>query len=86
MKEGNWQYFKEGLESQGIYTLSMSAISEFDAAVAEYNGIVARQQEANKAELQPLAQRLQELQAKVIEEARQADQAPAEDNGEACPA
>ena len=64
----------------------MSAISEFDAAVAEYNGIVARQQEANKAELAPLAQRLQELQAKVIEEARQADQAPAEDNGEACPA
>ena len=52
----------------------MSAISEFDAAVAEYNGIVARQQEANKAELQPLGQRLQELQAKVIEEARQADQ------------
>ena len=64
----------------------MSAISEFDAAVAEYNGIVARQQEANKTELQPLAQRLQELQAKVIEEARQADQAPTEDSGEACPA
>ena len=63
----------------------MSAISEFDAAVAEYNGIVARQQEANKAELQPLAQKLQELQGKVIEEARQADQAPADD-GEACPA
>lgn len=64
----------------------MSAISEFDAAVAEYNGIVARQQEANKAELQPLGQRLQELQAKVIEEARQADQATTEDSGEACPA
>ena len=36
-------------------------------------------------ELQPLGQRLQELQAKVIEEARQADQASA-DGGEACPA
>ena len=67
----------------------MSAISEFDAAVAEYNGIVARQQEANKAELQPLAQRLQELQAKVIEEARQADQHvcdPNANNEEASPA
>jgi len=66
----------------------MSAISEFDAAVAEYNGIVARQQEANKAELQPLGQRLQELQAKVIEEARQADQHvcdPNGNNGEASP-
>ena len=51
----------------------MSTISELDAAVEEYNGVVKRQQEANKAELQPLAQRLQELQAKVIEEAREAD-------------
>ena len=63
----------------------MSAISEFDAAVAEYNGIVARQQEANKAELQPLAVRIQELQGKIINEAREADQANA-NSGEACPA
>lgn len=64
----------------------MSAISEFDAAVAEYNGIVARQQEANKAELAPLGQKLQELQAKVIEEARERDKATPEEDGEACPA
>ena len=64
----------------------MSTISELDAAVEEYNGVVKRQQEANKAELQPLAVRIQELQGQIINEAREADQAPAEDNGEACPA
>ena len=66
----------------------MSTISELDAAVEEYNGVVKRQQEANKAELQPLAQRLQELQAKVIEEAREADKHvcdPNANNGEASP-
>ena len=63
----------------------MSTISELDAAVEEYNGVVKRQQEANKAELQPLAVRIQELQGKIINEAREADQAPA-DSGEACPA
>ena len=50
-----------------------------------YNGVVKRQQEANQAELQPLAVRVQELQGKVINEAREADQANA-NNGEACPA
>jgi len=55
----------------------MSTISELDAAVEEYNGVVARQQEANKAELQPLAVRIQELQGKIINEAREADQAKA---------
>jgi len=40
----------------------MSTISELDAAVEEYNGVVKRQQEANQAELQPLALRIQELQ------------------------
>ena len=67
----------------------MSTISELDAAVEEYNGVVKRQQEANKAELQPLGQRLQELQAKVIEEARQADHHvcdPNANNEEASPA
>jgi hypothetical protein len=64
----------------------MSTISELDAAVEEYNGVVKRQQEANKAELQPLAVRIQELQGKIINEARQADQATTEDSGEACPA
>ena len=64
----------------------MSTISDLDAAVEEYNGVVKRQQEANKAELQPLAVRIQELQGKIINEAREADQVPAEDNGEACPA
>ena len=69
----------------------MSTISELDAAVEEYNGVVKRQQEANKAELQPLAVRIQELQGKVINEAREADLEPAigntpEDHGEVCPA
>ena len=68
----------------------MSTISELDAAVEEYNGVVKRQQEANKAELQPLAVRIQELQGKIINEAREADQATTEvtteENGEACPA
>ena len=67
----------------------MSTISELDAAVEEYNGVVKRQQEANKAELQPLAQRLQELQGKVIEEAREADKHvcdPNANNEEASPA
>ena len=53
----------------------MSTISELDAAVEEYNGVVKRQQEANKAELQPLAVRIQELQGKIINEAREADKA-----------
>ena len=64
----------------------MSTISELDAAVEEYNGVVKRQQETNKAELQPLAVRIQELQGKIINEAREADQATTEDSGEACPA
>ena len=64
----------------------MSTISELDAAVVEYNGVVKRQQEANQAELQPLAVRIQELQGKIINEAREADQATTEDSGEACPA
>tara|TARA_B100000965_G_scaffold384579_1_gene384977 strand:- start:433 stop:624 length:192 start_codon:yes stop_codon:yes gene_type:complete len=55
----------------------MSTISELDAAVEEYNGVVKRQQEANKEELQPLAVRIQELQGKIINEAREADQAKA---------
>ena len=63
----------------------MSTISELDAAVEEYNGVVKRQQEANKAELQPLAVRIQELQGKIINEDRDADQAPV-DGCEACPA
>ena len=54
----------------------MSTISELDAAVEEYNGVVKRQQEANQAELQPLAVRIQELQGKVINEAREADKNP----------
>lgn len=54
----------------------MSTISELDAAVEEYNGVVKRQQEANKAELQPLAVRIQELQGKIINEAREAAQNP----------
>ncbi len=64
----------------------MSTISELDAAVEEYNGVVKRQQEANKAELQPLAVRIQELQGKIINEAREADKATTEESGEACPA
>ena len=63
----------------------MSTISELDAAIEEYNGVVKRQQEANQTELQPLAQRINELQGKVLTEAREADKANA-DNGEACPA
>ena len=63
----------------------MSTISELDAAVEEYNGVVKRQQEANQTELQPLAQRINELQGKVLTEAREADKANA-DSGEACPA
>ena len=64
----------------------MSTISELDAAVEEYNGVVKRQQDANQAELQPLVVKIQQLQGQIINEAREADQAPAEDNGEACPA
>ena len=64
----------------------MSTISELDAAVEEYNGVVKRQQEASQAELQPLAQRINELQGKVINEAREADKATTEESGEACPA
>ena len=68
----------------------MSTISELDAAVEEYNGVVKRQQEANQAELQPLAVRIQELQGKIINEAREADQNPhvcdpSANNGEASP-
>ena len=68
----------------------MSTISELDAAVEEYNGVVKRQQEANQAELQPLAVRIQELQGKIINEAREADQNPHvcdpnANNGEASP-
>ena len=59
----------------------MSTISDLDAAVEEYNGVVKRQQ----AELQPFAVRIQDLQGKIINEAREADQAPV-DGGEACPA
>jgi len=55
----------------------MSTISELDAAVEEYNGVVKRQQEQNKEELQPLAVKIQELQGKIINEAREADQAKA---------
>ena len=64
----------------------MSTISELDAAVEEYNGVVKRQQEANKAELEPLGVKIQQLQGQIINEARQADQATTEDSGEACPA
>ena len=63
----------------------MSTISELDAAVEEYNGVVKRQQEANQAELQPLAAKINELQGKVLNEAREADKANA-DSGEVCPA
>ncbi len=64
----------------------MSTISELDAAVEEYNGVVKR----HKAELQPLAVRIQELQGKIINEAREADQNPHvcdpnANNGEASP-
>ncbi len=59
----------------------MSTISELDAAVAEYNAAIGR----HKAELEPLAVKIQELQGQVINEAREADQANA-NNSEACPA
>jgi len=59
----------------------MSAISELDATVAEYNAAIKR----HKAELEPLAVKIQELQGKIINEAREADQENA-NNGEACPA
>tara|TARA_B100000965_G_C19597336_1_gene760844 strand:- start:59 stop:241 length:183 start_codon:yes stop_codon:yes gene_type:complete len=60
----------------------MSAISELDAVVEEYNAAVAR----HKAELQPLAVKIQELQGQIINDAREADKATTEDGGEACPA
>ena len=59
----------------------MSAISELDATVAEYNAAIKR----HKAELEPLAVKIQELQGKIINEAREADQENA-NNGEACSA
>ena len=51
----------------------MSTISELDAAVEEYNGVVKRQQEANRAELEPLGLKIQQLQGQIIDEAREAD-------------
>lgn len=68
----------------------MSTISELDAAVEEYNGVVKRQQEANKAELEPLAVKIQQLQGQIINEAREADKNPHvcdpnANNGEASP-
>jgi len=68
----------------------MSTISELDAAVEEYNGVVKRQQEANNAELQPLALKIQQLQGQIINEAREADKNPHvcdpnANNGEASP-
>ena len=59
----------------------MSTISELDAAVEEYNGVVKR----HKAELEPLAVKIQQLQGQIINEAREADKDNA-DSGEACPA
>tara|TARA_A100000164_G_C21322393_1_gene502685 strand:- start:123 stop:302 length:180 start_codon:yes stop_codon:yes gene_type:complete len=59
----------------------MSTISELDAVVQEYNAALAR----HKAELQPLAQKINDLQGQVINEAREADKANA-NGGEACPA
>ena len=64
----------------------MSTISELDAAVEEYNGVVKRQQEANQAELQPLGLKIQQLQGQIIDEAREADKTTTEESGEACPA
>ena len=46
-----------------------------------YNAALAR----HKAELQPLAQKINDLQGQVINEAREADKANA-NGGEACPA
>ena len=60
----------------------MSTISELDAAVAEYNAAVG----SHKAELEPLAVKIQKLQGQIINEAREADQATTEESGEACPA
>jgi len=62
----------------------MSAISELDAAVEEYNSVVKKHQEASNAELQPLAAKIQQLQGQIIDEAREVDKAG--DDGEACPA
>ena len=56
----------------------MSTISELDAAVEEYNGVVKRQQKQNQEELQPLALKIQDLQGKIISEAREADKAKAD--------
>ena len=69
----------------------MSTISELDAAVEEYNGVVKRQQEANQAELEPLGLKIQQLQGQIIDEAREADKNPHvcdpnANNGEASPA
>lgn len=64
----------------------MSIISELDAAVAEYNDVLKRQQEANQAELQPLGLKIQQLQGQIIDEAREADKTTTEESGEACPA
>ncbi len=69
----------------------MSTISELDAAVEEYNGVVKRQQEANRAELEPLGLKIQQLQGQIIDEAREADKNPhvcdpSANNGEASPA
>ena len=44
----------------------MSTISELDAAVEEYNGVVKRQQEANRTELEPLGLKIQQLQGQII--------------------
>ena len=68
----------------------MSTISELDAAVEEYNGVVKRQQEANRAELEPLGLKIQQLQGQIIDEAREADKNPHvcdpnANNGEASP-
>ena len=64
----------------------MSTISELDAAVEEYNGVVKRQQEANRAELEPLGLKIQQFQGQIIDEDREADKATTENSGEACPA
>ena len=69
----------------------MSTISDLDAAVEEYNGVVKRQQEANRAELEPLGLKIQQLQGQIIDEAREADKNPHvcdpnANNGEASPA
>ena len=63
----------------------MSIISELDAAVAEYNDVLKRQQEANQAALQPLGLKIQQLQGQIIDAAREADKVN-DESGEACPA